>query len=487
MKKRLLLIAMLVMAATMPALAQRYLSEIFSSTSTMANVVYGANITVITGQPALDSLRMDIYTPMGDTATDRPVIFIAHTGSFLPYPVNGGCTGSRSDYNIVQTCQKFAKRGFVAVAISYRQGWNPVGNQEVRTGTLLNAAYRGIQDIRTAARYMRLTAANGDPYGIDVDKFVAGGYGTGGYISLGAGYLDSYDEINLPKFLNSQGNSFVDTTLSGNPEGTVQRPLCIPNHVGQSSSFQFIWNAGGAIGDSSWMEAGEPAVSCLHVPNDPFAPYDYGAVIVPTTGDFVVNVSGSKGVTRNADRLGINATVNAGVYSDAVSMAASAASGGIDALFPYRRPGVEAGPWEFWDTATCAATNNANSLATNPDMSQAKADAYIDSTVMFLAPRIVCALGLPGCISLGSAEPSLANSVNVFPNPSVGTLNIRSQVAGASIINVELMDLNGRLVRSISGNKAMEVRMDNDDLAPGMYLVKVQTSKGIVTKKVIME
>jgi hypothetical protein len=29
--------------------------------------------------------------------------------------------------------------------------------------------------------------------------------------------------------------------------------------------------------------------------------------------------------------------------------------------------------------------------------------------------------------------------------------------------------------------------MDNDDLAPGMYLVKVQTSKGIVTKKVIME
>jgi hypothetical protein len=476
---------MLVMAATMPALAQRYLTEIFSSTSTTANVVYGANISVLTGQPQLDSLRMDIYWPMGDTATNRPVIFVAHTGSFLPYPLNGGCTGSRSDYNIAQTCQKFAKRGFVAVAFSYRLGWNPVGNQETRTGTLLNAAYRGIQDIRTAARYMRATAANGNPYGIDVDAFVAGGFGTGGYISLGAGYLDSFDEINLSKFLNSQGNSFVDTSLSGDPEGKWQRPLNISNHAAYSSSFQFVWNAGGAIGDSSWMEAGEPPVSALHVPNDPFAPYDYGAVIVPTTGDFVVNVSGSKGVTRRADALNINASINAGVYSDPVSVAAASASGGVESLFPLRRPGVEAGPWEYWDTTTCP--NNANSLATNPDMSQAKADAYIDSTVQFLAPRIVCALGLPGCVTVGTAEPSIANSVYIFPNPSVGTINVRSQVAGANILSVELMDLNGRLVRSISGNKSMEVRMDNDDLAPGMYLVKVQTAKGIVTKKVVME
>lgn len=484
MKKRLLLIAMLVMAATMPALAQRYLTEIFSSTSTTANVVYGANITVITGQPQLDSLRMDIYTPMGDTAANRPVIFIAHTGSFLPYPLNGGCTGSRSDYNIVQTCQKFAKRGFVAVAISYRLGWNPVGNQETRTGTLLNAAYRGIQDMRTAARYMRLTAANGNPYGIDVDKFVAGGFGTGGYISLGSGYLDSYDEINLSKFLNSQGNSFVDTSLSGDPEGKWQRPLNISNHASQSSAFQFIWNAGGAIGDSSWMEAGEPPVSALHVPNDPFAPYDFGAVIVPTTGDFVVNVSGSKGVTRRAEALGINASVNAGVYSDPVSVAAASASGGVESLFPLRRPGVEAGPWEYWDTTVCP--NNANSLATNPDMSQSKADAYIDSTVQFLAPRIVCALGLPGCTTVGTTEPTAANSVYVFPNPSVGTLNVRSQVAGAPILSVELLDLNGRLVKSIAGNKSMEVRLE-ERVAPGMYLVRVQTAKGIVTKKVVME
>lgn len=482
MKKRLLLIAMLAFAATMPTMAQRYLTEVFSSVTKTSDVLYAVNISVLTGAPAADSLKLDVYTPMGDSVTSRPVVFVAHTGSFLPYPLNGGCTGSKADYNVVQFCEKLAKRGFVAVAIEYRLGWNPLGDQDTRTGTLLNAAYRGIQDIRTAARFFRADAAASNTFGVDPDKFVAGGFGTGGYISLGAGYLDSYDEINLAKFINfGSGQPYVDTALSGDVEGKWSRPLNISNHASQSSAFQFIFNCGGALGDSSWMEAGEPALASLHVPSDPFAPYDYGAVIVPTTGDFVVNVSGAMGIQRRANALGINAVIDAGVYTDPVSMAST---GAYEGLFPLRRPGPESGPWEYWDSTTCP--NNANNMLTNPDMSMAKADAYIDSALQFLAPRICNALSLPGCMSLSTFDRFDENTVYIYPNPSVGVLNIRSQATGALIETVQLVDLNGRTVQTMGGLKATEVTMDHN-VAPGLYMVKVQTKKGSVTKKVLIQ
>lgn len=486
MKKRILLFALLAIAASLPMQAQRYLSEIFTSVTKFSNVVYGANITVITGQPSLDTLVMDVYVPMNDTMQARPVVFVAHTGSFLPVPINGQCTGDKSDYAVEQTCDQLARRGFVAVAFNYRLGWNPIGDQDARTGTLLNAAYRGIQDARAAARYLRMDAAGPNTYSIHPDRFVIGGYGTGGYISLGAGYLDSFDELYLSKFINTTTfNSYVDTSLSGDPYGIWNRPLNIANNPSYDSEFQMVWNAGGAVGDSSWIEAGEPPVAALHVPSDPYAPYDYGAVIVPTTQQFVVFVSGSEGVVRQANAVGINASINTGIYSDPVSVAAAAAAnGGDEALFPFNLTGQQAGPWEFWDT-TCV--NSSNGFITNPDMSMTKADNYIDSTVAFLAPRIVCALGLPGCNTTGIKDVLAVGAVNVFPNPSTGIVNIRSEVKGSTISSLRLLDLNGRAVRTISGLKVVEFSMDNQGLAPGMYLLNVQTTKGAITKKIVIE
>ena len=49
-----------------------------------------------------------------------------------------------------------------------RLGWSPIStDQNVRTSTFLQAVYRGIQDAKAMVRYMRMTEANGNPYGID--------------------------------------------------------------------------------------------------------------------------------------------------------------------------------------------------------------------------------------------------------------------------------------------------------------------------------
>ena len=48
----------------------------------------------------------------------------------------------------MEQCKRFAQKGYVAVAINYRLGWNPISEDEnVRRSTLIQAAYRGLQDL----------------------------------------------------------------------------------------------------------------------------------------------------------------------------------------------------------------------------------------------------------------------------------------------------------------------------------------------------
>jgi hypothetical protein len=144
----------------------RYLDDVFSTVTITSDITYATNVTILPMlqglPPAPAPLNCDIYEPTNDTETDRPVIIIAHTGSFLPAVVNGQPTGSKTDSSIVEQCTRWAKKGYVAVAMTYRQGWNALSaDQNVRTSTLIQAAYRSIQDARSLIRFMRQDEANG--------------------------------------------------------------------------------------------------------------------------------------------------------------------------------------------------------------------------------------------------------------------------------------------------------------------------------------
>jgi hypothetical protein len=495
MKKLLLFSAFVaLMIMSLPVSAQRYLTEIFPSRTVIYNIPYASNKTVISGQPVLDTLAYDVYRPMGDTMTQRPVVIVAHTGSFLPVPFNGQATGSRRDTAVVDMCRKLSSRGFVAIAMEYRFGWNPVStDQEVRTGTLLNAAYRGIQDVRTLVRYLRDDVANnGNQHSINPNKIAVGGMGTGGYIAFGAAYLDSYDEINLTKFLNGNGVSFVDTSLSGDLEGKWTRYMNVGNYPNESSAINFAFNLGGAVGDSSWIEAGEVPMASCHVPSDPFAPYTTGSVIVPTTGDFVVEVSGSRDAQRRMTRLGVNTSYDGLVYGDATSMQAATVNGGLNGLFPFFRPSPESAPWEFWDSTIWLnvpqpgpGNFHETGLLTNPDMSRAKETAYIDSSLNFIVPRLVCSMGLANCnLAQSASQPAEEASVSVYPNPSSSYVNIVAN-NGGSMQSIKVTDLSGRQVRMIGDLKTSSYRLDHADLSPGLYFLTIQTRKGLVTQKVL--
>jgi acetyl esterase/lipase len=331
---------------------QRYYDEIFTEVVVTPDVQYGSNYSVETGSPVLTNLLMDIYTPpLSDTESLRPIIILLHTGSFLPSSVYSTCTGGRTDSAIVELCTRFAKRGYVAAAVSYRLGWDPVSNDvDTRTGGFVNALYRGIQDAKNAVRFFRDNAYNGgNSYGIDQDNIIVGGMGEGGgHIALAYTTLDDFNELLLDKFKNSvTGEPYIDTTQIGDYNGlqgsVPYNHINVPN---VPSNILMTFNMGGALVDSSWLNgSGYPMVS-FQVPTDPFSPYTFGDVIVPTTGDFLLEMSGAYDVIRKANALGMQNLWDNTTFNDPFTARANSINNGYKGLFPFIRPGMENAPWE---------------------------------------------------------------------------------------------------------------------------------------------
>ena len=350
MKKIYLTLTAIIMASCLTAQV-RYVEKVFTDVDVTSDVTYGTNITVITGSPAPQVLKMDIYEPKGDTATMRPLIIFCPTGSYLPRFVNQQPVGDKTDSATVEFAKEFAKRGYVVANIAYRQGWLILSqDQDVRTGTILNAVYRSIHDAKTAARFMSKTAAlDGNPYKIDSTKVAIGGNGTGGYVAINTVALDKVSELYIDKFINFNTNKpYVDTSLSGNIDGTNSRLLNMPNWVNHSADFGFAFTVGGALGDSSWIEPGEAPIVCVHGSSDPFAPYKTGIVFVPGTTTSVVEVSGGYDIMAKVDALGNNAS-----YKGKVGGKLSAilnGRDGIDGLYTIQGAANGSGPWEWYDT-----------------------------------------------------------------------------------------------------------------------------------------
>jgi carboxylesterase type B len=73
----------------------RYDTEIFPAVTKTADVVYGQNLDL---NNSMKVLKMDVYEPTGDVASQRPLIIFAHGGSFIG--------GSKADADQVNLCTR---------------------------------------------------------------------------------------------------------------------------------------------------------------------------------------------------------------------------------------------------------------------------------------------------------------------------------------------------------------------------------------------
>lgn len=86
------------------------------------------------------------------------------------------------------------------------------------------------------------------------------------------------------------------------------------------------------------------------------------------------------------------------------------------------------------------------------------------------------------CTVLSSSSFDVASNVNLYPNPTNGTLNI--DLNNLTNVSVSVYDLNGRVIlnRDLSDN---ENSVDLSNFQTGMYLFKIKSSEGEINKKVI--
>jgi Secretion system C-terminal sorting domain/Carboxylesterase family len=530
MKKFLLLF--LFFAATFTLQAQfpgkgRYLAPIFPKVDVSNFTVYGFNYTVLGilaggSNTIKQPLACKIYTPNGDATINRPVVIYLHTGNFLPQIRTMSPSGTVDDSTAVEICTRLAKMGYVAISADYRIGWNPIDSTAPRrTSSLINAAYRGLHDVKTCVRYLK---ANSATLGIDSTKIAVWGQGTGGYIAMAAASLDNYAKIVNTKYpadkfkvngvpmvtwkLPSNHPTLPNFVVNGDVEakelgrvpdfGVVTKPpagdtLNLPNWVANTSNFQFCVNMGGALGDLTWLDKNTPPMISFHAPYDQNAPYKSAVLSVPVGAGVSLPVVEVQGGYSTQEYIDDSTKVNnifdkiLPAYDPYKAMLATRIGKPIRGLFPILGDTIsDSSPWDFWASTN---TYNVQGLASNPRMSANKARLYIDSIMTFYAPRACVALKLPCASAVTSAEDLIQDAsvkLNVYPNPTSGDINFESDTYNP-IKNIELFDIAGKSVISVKNINFSTFRMNRNGLSKGVYIAKVQFAGGILSKKIMIE
>ncbi len=270
MKKTILSIFACLILGVYQTNAQRYLMPVFDSIVITDSIPYGSANNYL---GASTMLAMDLYMPYGDTATNRPLLVLAHGGSFIG--------GNKKATDIVKVCMEFAKRGYVCASIKYRLGVS-TSNPLTLANEFANAVWRGTLDGRGAIRYFYKDASMGNNYKIDTNNIYVGGISAGGVLGLHVAYLDKPSEA-------GSANPSIDTASIGGVEGSS-------GNAGYSWKVKGVINLCGAIGTSTWMNDNKNiGIVSVHGTNDNTVPFktDYfKAGVIPIallSGSYIVD------------------------------------------------------------------------------------------------------------------------------------------------------------------------------------------------------
>lgn len=223
---------------------QKTADVVFGTAPAMPAVYVNENVTVS------QDLKMDIYEPLGDTLSRRPLMMFAFGGGFI--------IGAKEDEDARALCDSFARKGYVTASINYRLGMNVA---DASSGE--RAVYRAVQDWSAAIRYLKEFA---NTYRIDTNFVFAGGVSAGSISAMHAQYMS---EAERPLSTYASGLPF--------PAPDLGCKNCSGNAYAHSPRVKALINAWGAIGDTNWIAANEatPMVS-FHGDLDAIVPYGHG-------------------------------------------------------------------------------------------------------------------------------------------------------------------------------------------------------------------
>lgn len=405
----------------------RYHDFVFPGATVTSDVVYGSN-TTFSGN--IQSLKLDVYEPQGDTASERPLIVFAHGGSFVG--------GSKSDASYVKICTDFARLGYVAASIDYRLLMTNLisitGPDSVDAGA---AVMRAVHDGRAAVRFFRKNyTEDGNTYKIDTNNIFFSGASAGGFIALHLAYMDEWSEF----------PSFIDTTGAGpRPQQGLHGGIeGLSGNQGYSSKVKAILNLSGAISDTAWMHTGDIPLISTHATGDGTVPYGSALIYLSPPNSFPIQVvDGSASIAQRANEVGIVNCFKTYYVNQHVPESNALI---YDTTFCLLR--------NFLEHFTCGVPIDCNYTG--------KVTSIEDLTIS-------------------------NTSINVYPNPATSDITIDLKAITGKTISIELYDVMGRKVKSISNIKADHYTFTRDNLPTGMYSLNIITDGKVFSKKILFE
>jgi para-nitrobenzyl esterase len=200
--------------------AGRYIDTIFTG-YTLDSVTYSDTF----------AQKMDIYQPIGDTSSSRPLVVLAHGGSFI-----GGTR--EDDVTITELCADLASKGYVTASIDYRLT-SVLGMAD--STTAITEVMQSISDFKAAVRYFyKDVYTNGNSYKIDTARIFIGGNSAGAVSAVHYAYIDSIQMV--PAYLQGIINA------NGGLEGNSGNP-------GYSSKIRGVVNLAGGLNHPEWITA----------------------------------------------------------------------------------------------------------------------------------------------------------------------------------------------------------------------------------------
>ncbi|MGN0608084.1 MAG: alpha/beta hydrolase [Oscillospiraceae bacterium] len=163
--------------------AADYAENIFEDITVKKDIVYAVKKDC---KQTDTELKLDVYSPVGDTETKRPVIIWVHGG--------GMYTGGKDESwePVAVLASEFAHKGYVCISADYRLDpeWEATG---AFNETMKNAA----EDVASAIEWVR---ENSETYGMDSGRIALGGYSSGAEI-VDNFYFSNFltDEKNVDK------------------------------------------------------------------------------------------------------------------------------------------------------------------------------------------------------------------------------------------------------------------------------------------------
>ncbi len=233
----------LVTAYTFAQCGQRYKDQIFSDVTITSDITYSTSNGT--------TLKLDFYEPTGDVEAQRPLLIMAHGGSFIG--------GSKTQDNVcTQYCNAFAKRGYVCASINYR-----LGNafQMLDSSSAMEVVMKAISDGKSAVRFFRKDAATSNTYRVNPNLIFVGGNSAGAVLYMHAINIDSLNEA--PPHLRTI------ITQNGGIEGNS-------GNDGYSSEMQGLVNLAGGLNVPEFVGPNSKPSFNAHGDSDNTVPYNCG-------------------------------------------------------------------------------------------------------------------------------------------------------------------------------------------------------------------